>query len=198
MSRDPRIDAYIARAAPFARPVLEKIRERVHAAVPEVEESIKWGAPAYLKDGKILLMTAAFKQHAAINFWRGQEIGDGSPKAGAMGQFGKLESLADLPPDVEFDALIREAAALSARAPAPRKTKHRPRTPSALHPDFAVALDANPAAKITLDGFSPSARRDYVDWIAEAKQDSTRARRIATAIEWLAEGKKRHWKYENC
>ena len=87
MSRDPRIDAYIARAAPFARPILEKVRERAHAALPEVEESIKWGAPAYLKDGKILLMTAAFKNHAAINFWRGQEIGDGGPKAGAMGQF---------------------------------------------------------------------------------------------------------------
>jgi len=198
MSRDPRIDAYIARAAPFARPILEKVRERAHAALPEVEESIKWGAPAYLKDGKILLMTAAFKNHAAINFWRGQEIGDGGPKAGALGQFGKLTGLDDLPCDAEFDALVREAAALSASAPAPRKTKHAPSVPAELHPDFAAALDAHPKAKTTLDGFSPSARRDYVDWVAEARQDSTRAKRIATAIEWLGEGKKRHWKYENC
>jgi len=141
---------------------------------------------------------AAFKAHAALNFWRGQELGDGAPKAGAMGQFGRLETVSDLPPDAELDALIAEAAALATTAPAPRKTKHEPKPAATLHPDFAAALESNPAAKATLDGFAPSARRDYLDWISEAKQEATRAKRIATAIEWLAQGKKRHWKYQDC
>jgi uncharacterized protein YdeI (YjbR/CyaY-like superfamily) len=198
LSRDPQIDAYIGRAAPFARPILEHVRERVHAAVPEVEETMKWSAPSFTLGGKILVMMAAFKAHAALNFWRGQEIGDGSPKAGAMGQFGKLTSMADLPDDATFDELVREAAALASTAPAPRKTKHEPKPPPAMHPEFAAALEAHPGAKANLEAFSPSARRDYLEWIGEARQDATRAKRIVTAIEWLAEGKKRHWKYEKC
>ena len=195
-ARDPRVDAYIAKAAPFARPILEHVRTRVHAAAPGVEETLKWGAPSFTLGGKILLMMAAFKAHAALNFWRGQELG--SPKAGAMGQFGKLASLADLPGDAELDALIREAATLAATAPAPRKVKHAPKPAAEMHPEFAAALDAHPAARAVLEGFVPSARRDYLDWISDARQDATRTRRIATAVEWLAEGKKRHWKYENC
>ncbi|MCL6741140.1 YdeI/OmpD-associated family protein [Sphingomonas sp. RB56-2] len=198
MKRDPRIDAYIAKAAPFAQPILEKVRERVHAAAPEAEETMKWSAPGFTVGGKILLMMAAFKQHAALNFWRGQEIGDGSPKAGAMGQFGKLTSVADLPGDRELDVLIREAAALAKTAPAPRKVKHEPKPPAELHPEFARALNANPKAKATLDGFPPSAQREYLDWITEAKQDKTREKRIADAVEWLSEGKRRMWKYEKC
>ena len=124
MKTDPRIDAYIAKAPDFARPILERVRARVHAAAPEAEETLKWSAPSFTIDGKILLMMAAFKAHAALNFWRGQEIGDGSPKAGAMGQFGKLASVDDLPADAQLDALIREAAALAKTAPAPRKAKH--------------------------------------------------------------------------
>jgi uncharacterized protein YdeI (YjbR/CyaY-like superfamily) len=198
VSRDPRIDAYIAKAAPFARPILVKVRERVHAAAPEAQETMKWSAPAFTIDGKILLITATFKAHAAVNFWRGQEIGDGSPKAGAMGQFGKLTSVDDLPNDKEFDALIREAATLARTAPAPRKTKHEPKPPPAMHPEFAVALGNAPKAKAALEGFSPSAQRDYLEWISEAKQDPTRQKRIADAVQWLSDGKKRHWKYENC
>lgn len=198
MNREPRIDAYIAKAAPFARPILEKVRERVHATAPEAEEAIKWGAPGFTVEGKILLMMAAFKQHAALNFWRGQEIGDGTPKAGAMGQFGRLASVDDLPSDAELDALILEAAQLARTAPAPRKVKHEPKPPADLHPEFAAALKSNPKAKQVLDGFPPSAQRDYLEWIAEAKQDATRTKRIATAIEWLGEGKRRHWKYHNC
>ena len=114
-----------------------------------------------------------------------------------MGQFGKLTSVDDLPGNAEFDALIREAVRLAATAPAPRKVKHEPKPPPELHPEFAAALKANPKAKATLDGFPPSAQRDYFEWIAEAKQDATRAKRIATAVEWLAEGKRRHWKYQN-
>src|SRR5207253_3895583 len=140
VSREPRIDAYIAKAQPFARPILEKVRERVHATLPDVEEAMKWSMPAYLAGGKIVLITSSFKAHAALNFWRGQEIGDGTPKAGAMGQLGRLTSLADLPPDTELDSLIREAAALAKTAPAPRKTRHAPKPAPGMHPEFEAAL----------------------------------------------------------
>lgn len=198
MSRDPRIDAYIAKAQPFARPVLEKVRERVHAALPDVEEAIKWSMPAYTVGGKIVAITAAFKAHAALNFWRGQELRGTDANADAMGQFGKLKSVEDLPSDGELDRLIREAAELANSAPAPRKIKHEPKPEPAMHPEFAAALERAPKAKTTLEAFPPSARRDYLEWIAEAKQDGTRQKRIATAIEWLSEGKRRHWKYETC
>jgi uncharacterized protein YdeI (YjbR/CyaY-like superfamily) len=161
-------------------------------------EAMKWSMPAYLADGKIILITSAFKGHAALNFWRGQEIGDGQAQAGAMGQFGRLKSVDDLPSRAELDALIREAAALANTAPAPRKTKHAPKPPPEMHPDFAAALAKSPKAKATLEAFPPSAQRDYFEWIAEAKQDSTRQKRIATAVRWLSEGKRRHWKYQNC
>ena len=198
MSRDPRIDAYIAKAQPFARPILEKVRERVHAVLPNVEEAVKWGMPAYTLDGKIIVLTPAFKAHAALNFWRGQEIGDGNAKAGAMGQFGKLASVDDLPLDNELDILIGEAAKLAKTAPAPRKPKHAPKPPPVMHPEFAAALDKAPKAKAAFEGSAPSHRREYLEWIAEAKRDETRRKRIATAIEWLSEGKKRNWQYEKC
>lgn len=198
MSSDPRIDAYIARAQPFARPILEKVRERVHAVVPDAEETVKWSMPAYTVGGKILLITAAFKAHAALNFWRGQDLRGDESNADAMGQFGKLKSAAGLPPQAELDRLIREAAELAKTAPAPRKTKHEPKPAPELHPEFAAALAKAPKAKAALDGFPPSAQRDYFEWISEAKQDATRQKRIATAVEWLSEGKRRHWKYQNC
>jgi uncharacterized protein YdeI (YjbR/CyaY-like superfamily) len=198
VSRDPRIDAYVAKAQPFAQPILEHVRTRVHAVLPDVEETVKWSMPAYTLGGKIVLITAAFKAHLALNFWRGQELrGDGA-NADAMGQFGKIKSLADLPPDKELDRLIREAAELAKSAPAPRKTKHAPKPAPGLHPEFAAALAKAPQAKAVLDSFPPSAQRDYVEWIADAKQDATRQKRIASAIEWLGEGKRRHWKYQNC
>ena len=198
MNRDPRIDAYIAKAAPFAQPILEHVRERVHAAAPEAEETLKWSMPSFTIDGKILIGMAAFKQHAALNFWRGQELKGAEASRDAMGQLGKLTSVDDLPSDTELDALIRQAAELAKAAPAPRKVKHEPKPPAELHPQFAEALAANPKAKTTLDNFPPSARREYLDWIADAKQESTRAKRIADAVQWLSEGKRRHWKYENC
>jgi uncharacterized protein YdeI (YjbR/CyaY-like superfamily) len=198
VSRDPRIDAYVAKAQPFAQPILEHVRTRVHAVLPDVEETVKWSMPAYTLGGKIVLITAAFKAHLALNFWRGQELrGDGA-NTDAMGQFGKIKSLADLPPDKELDRLIREAAELAKSAPAPRKTKHAPKPAPGLHPEFAAALAKAPQARAVLDSFPPSAQRDYVEWIADAKQDATRQKRIATAIEWLGEGKRRHWKYQNC
>ena len=198
MKADARIDAYIARKNEFARPILEHVRQRVRATVPEVEETLKWGAPAFSVDGKILLIMAAFKAHAALNFWRGQELRGDEANADAMGQFGKLTSLADLPPDHELDDLIRDAAALARTAPSPRKPKHEPKAAPTLHPDFAAALALAPKAKAALEGFPPSAQRDYLEWISDAKQDATRKKRIETAIEWLTEGKRRHWKYQNC
>jgi len=133
--------------------------------------------------------------HAIVNFWRGQELGFDT-KDGAMGQLGKLTSVDQLPPNL--DEMIAKAAELSKSAPAPRKTKHAPKPPAKLHPGFAAALDKAPKAKATIESFPPGQRREYLDWISDAKQDATRQKRIATAIEWLAEGKRRNWKYENC
>jgi len=198
VSRDARIDSYIAKAQPFAQAILTHVRERVHAVLPDAEESVKWGMPAYLTGGKLVLITAAFKAHAALNFWRGQELDSSHATVGAMGQFGKIKSVADLPSDAELDQLIREAAELAMTAPAPRKAKHAPKPVRDIHPDFAAALGNAPKAKQAFDAFAPSCRREYVDWIAEAKRDETRHKRIATAIEWLAEGKRRNWKYESC
>jgi len=198
VSREPRIDAYIAKAAPFAQPILAKARERVHATLPDAEEAIKWSMPAYMVGGKLVLITAAFKAHAALNFWRGQELESSHATVGAMGQFGKIKSVEELPSDAELDRLIRQAAELAKAAPAPRKTKHEPKPAPELHPDFAEALAKSPEARQVLDAFPPSAQRDYFEWISEAKQDATRRKRIATAIEWLGEGKRRHWKYQNC
>lgn len=197
MSRDPRIDAYIAKAPVFARAILEHVREHVHAVLPDAEEAVKWSMPAYTVGGKIVLITAAFKSHMALNFWRGQELRGNTANADAMGQFGKIASLDELPGDPELDRLIREAAELAKSAPAPRKTKHAPKPAPELHPEFAAALAKAPKAKAMLDSFPSSAQRDYLEWIAEAKQDATRSKRIATAIEWLSEGKRRHWKYES-
>jgi uncharacterized protein YdeI (YjbR/CyaY-like superfamily) len=170
------------------------VRDRVHAAVPGIEETVKWGHPTYCKDGKIVLGTAAFNAHAIVNFWRGQELGFDTMD-GAMGQLGKLTSVDQLPG--EFDSMIAKAAELSS-APLPRKTKHAPKPPPEMHPEFAAALAKARKAKAVLDGFPPSAQREYLEWIGEAKQDATRQKRIASAIEWLAEGKRRNWKYENC
>lgn len=195
MTRDPRIDAYIERAKPFARPILAAIRDRVHAAFPSVREDLKWGHPAFLKEDKILLGMAAFKAHAAINFWRAGELGIAT-NLEAMGQAGRLTAVEELPGDLE--RWVAAAAALADSRPARRVPKHPPRPAPDLHPQFAAALDRSPTAKAAFDSFAPSHRREYCEWIAEAKRDETRARRIDQAIGWLAEGKKRNWKYEGC
>jgi uncharacterized protein YdeI (YjbR/CyaY-like superfamily) len=196
VNRDPRVDAYIAKARPFAQPILSRVRDRVHAVLPECEETLKWSMPAYTLRGKIVLITAAFKAHAALNFWRGQELDSRQASVGAMGQFGKIRSFDELPPDADLDRLIREAAELSRSATAPRKAKHAPKPTPEMHPEFATALNAAPIAKTAFDASAPSHRREYLEWIAEAKRDETRQKRIATAIEWLSEGKRRNWQYE--
>ncbi|MBN8801359.1 MAG: hypothetical protein ABS96_21465 [Lysobacteraceae bacterium SCN 69-123] len=189
---DPRVDAYIASAAAFAQPILREIRQRVHAACPGAGEAIRWGRPAFLHDGKLLCGMAAFKAHAALSLWPrdGQPRGTGQ----GMGRYGRLRSVADLPGTQELAAQLRlSMQRIGAGAPA---LKRGPRPPLTMPPALARALAAAPQASATFDGFPPGARRDYLEWIGEARRESTRQQRIAQAIEWLAQGKRRHWKHE--
>lgn len=198
--RDPRIDAYIANAAPFAQPILEYIREVVHEACPEVEETTKWSMPTFVYAGGILAGMAAFKQHASFGYWKhALVVGEGVERDG-MGSYGKMASLKDLPPKKQLLAHIRKAMKLNedgVKTPGTRKAA-KPKSPPDAPADLLAALKKNKAAKAVFDGFPPSARRDYVDWIVEAKREETRHKRLAQAVEWLAEGKRRHWKYEAC
>jgi uncharacterized protein YdeI (YjbR/CyaY-like superfamily) len=195
--RDPRIDAYIAKSAGFARPILRHIRSVVHAACPQVEEGIKWGMPHFGYRGGMMCQMAAFKQHCAFGFWKAARIlgPDGRSAEKAMGQFGRLTSLGDLPPRRVLTGYIRQAMALheeGVRVPRPRR---RPRPSVRTPADLAAALKENARAGATYREFSPSHRREYVEWITGAKGADTRARRLATAIKWMAEGKSQNWKY---
>ena len=199
-TRDPRIDAYIAGAAPFAQPILQRMRDLVHEACPGVEETMKWSMPTFMHAGSILAGMAAFKQHASFGYWKhALVLGEDAPRDG-MGSYGKLASLEDLPPKKQLLADIRKAMKLNedgVKSPAARKTPAA--RPSADMPaDLAAALRRNKAAKAAFDGFPPSAQREYVEWITEAKRQDTRQKRLAQAVEWMAEGKRRHWKYERC
>lgn len=199
MPRDPRIDDYVARQADFARPILTHLREAVHAACPAVEETIKWSMPAYMYKGRPLANMAAFKAHATFGFWRaGEVLGETGAERDAMGQFGRIGSVADLPDDATLAALIRKAAALTESGEKPKRAKPAPKPQLGTPEDLSRALAGNRAAQATFDAFPPGARRDYVEWVTGAKRPETRAKRIAQAVEWLAEGKKRHWKYETC
>ena len=194
MSTDPRIDAYIAKAAPFAQPILIHVRALVHKALPDAAETIKWSMPHFMLDGKNIAGMAAFKAHCAVMIH-----GDGR-QGEAMGQYGKIATMADLPADAALIASLQAAAervetAGSALKPRPAKV---PKAEIAIPPDFAAALAQVPPARSAFDAFAPSHRREYLEWIVEAKRDETRAKRIAQAVEWIGEGKKRNWKYENC
>ena len=197
---DPRIDAYIARQADFAKPILETLRKTVHDTCPDVEETLKWGAPTFLHRGAILAMMAAFKHHASFGYWKhAQVMGDTVAREG-MGSYGKMASPKDLPPKKTLIADIKRAMQLNrdkVKTPAARKTA-TPKPPPQMSQELLAALKKNARARKTFDGFPPSAQRDYIDWIVEAKRDDTRAKRLAQTIEWLAEGKRRNWKYENC
>jgi len=196
--RHERIDAYIARQADFARPILEHLRALVHSACPDAEESVKWGMPAFVYKGQILATMAAFKEHASFGLWRGSLVlGEDEKQKGAMGQYGRLTSLNDLPPAEELAGHIRKAAELTEAGVKPVRNKTT-KTPLKMPDGFRTALAANAAASATYEGFSPSCRREYLEWILDAKQAATREKRIAQAIEWMAEGKKRNWKYEKC
>lgn len=194
---DPRIDAYLAAVPAFALPILTRLREDVHAACPDVVETIKWSRPHFLLDGKLLCGMSAFKAHCAFGFWEREGAGEG--KGGAMGDFGRIETLADLPPRAELRRQIKAAAALlQAGAPRAQKPNRAPRPQLAMPDDFAAALAKVPAAQQTYDAFPPGKQRDYLAWVLEARREDTRAKRIAQAVAWLAEGKPRNWKYEGC
>lgn len=195
-TRDARVTRYIEKAAPFARPILTHIRDVVHAACPEVEETMKWRMPSFVYHG-ILGNMAAFKQHATFGFWKGSLVFDSDKAREAMGTFGRLTSVADLPSKRELTGYIRKAMALNAEGvKAPPKRTARPKPPLRTPPDLGAALRKHAKARATWEGSSPSHRREYVEWITEAKRPETRARRIATTVEWLAEGRSRNWKYE--
>ena len=198
MKTDPRIDAYIDRQADFAKPILRRLREVMHGACPECEEAVKWSSPHFMYKGEMLAGMAAFKEHASFGFWRGSlVVGKDNEQLSGMGQFGRLTTVDDLPPRAELEALIRKAMKLTDEGVKPPRDKHK-KEPFTVPQDFRAALDANAAAARTFDGFPASAQRDYVDWISGAKREETRAKRLNQAIEWLSEGKRRNWKYENC
>jgi len=204
-TNDRRVDAYIAQAAPFAQPILQRLREDVHAACPDAEEAIKWSMPFFMHGGRNLAHMAAFKAHCAFGFELGRAVVDLGREAQAMGQFGRITTLDDLPTRAELRRLVKKAAALiDAGVKAPRAPKsgngaagtpHRVTVPP-LPPAFSEALAGAAAARRGFETLSPGQQRDYVAWIAEARREDTRTRRIAQAMALLAEGKRLNAKYE--
>lgn len=195
-TRDPRVDAYIRKSQPFARPILEFIREAVHAGCPDVEESLKWSVPHFEYKGSICGM-AAFKEHVRFGFWKSQLLGLGSATDGeGMAQFGQVKSIGDLPSEKRLVALVKQAAELNEQGVKVPRMRTAPKPPLKMPPYFAGALKKNRKAFASFERFSPSHKREYIEWITEAKQDATRDRRIATAVEWIAAGRSRNWKYE--
>ena len=190
--KDPRIDAYIAKAPPFAQPILKRIRKAVHAGCPDVVETIKWSVPAFEYKGPLCGM-AAFKAHCLLGFWK-WPIMKTVPKGQKVGEFGRFETIDDLPGEAALVRMVKEAVSLNdTGVKLPRTAKAKP--PLAAPPDMLAAIKKNKKAQQAYEAFSPSHRREYIEWITEAKTDDTRARRIATAVEWLSEGKSRNWKY---
>jgi hypothetical protein len=175
-------------------------RNIVHAAQPGIEEAVKWGMPAFLWKGKIVAGMAAFKAHATFGFWHGEAVtGRRHVEDTAMGSFGKMTVLADLPPDNDLADMVRKACALIDAGVLPKHMTERQKRPERpVPPALQTALDANPAALAAWTAFAPSHRREYAEWVGEAKRDETRDKRIAQTLEWLVEGKKRNWKYEQC
>ncbi|WP_118972741.1 YdeI/OmpD-associated family protein [Taibaiella koreensis] len=199
---DSRIDAYIEKAAPFAQPILNHIRDLIHEHCPGIQENIKWGFPHFDYKGKSHFSLAAFKQHCAFGFWLAGSMKD--PKGilqleekSAMGSLGKITTLKDLPPDKVFAAYLKDSIRLAdegvkvSRAPQKKAVAPPLETPE----DFRKALSENKKAQAIFEQFAPSHRKEYLEWILEAKREETRAKRIAQALEWMAEGKPRHWKY---
>ncbi len=203
--KSPAVDAYIAKSAVFARPILTHLRSLMHKAHPPIRETLKWGVPHFEHKGIVAGM-AAFKQHAAFGFWSqrllkeklGKDAERLFPKNAERGMGGrKFRSLSELPPDALLIRAIKAAVALNEEGVRPkRELKKKP--PLKVPPYLTAALRKNAGAKKTFAGFTPSQRREYVKWLTDAKQAATRERRLATTIEWLAEGKRLNWKYQNC
>jgi uncharacterized protein YdeI (YjbR/CyaY-like superfamily) len=200
--KDPRIDAYIEKAADFAKPVLKHFRALIHKACPDVEEKWKWSFPHFDYHGGPLAHMAAFKQHCAIGFWKASLMKDNEPlmaaakSEAAMGHLGRITSLKDLPKDTVLIKYIHEGMKLNEMGV---KVKPKPKTAAAKiiePPDyFLKALSKNKKALKTFESFSPSHRKEYIMWVTEAKTEPTRMSRLSTAIEWMSEGKQRNWKY---
>lgn len=200
MNTNPRVDAYIEKSAAFARPILRHVRKLVHQAFPGIEETIKWGFPHFEHQGIVCSM-AAFKAHCAVGFNKTELLDDKASlelkSRSAMGNFGRITSLEDLPDDTTIKGLVRAVADLNQRgikAPAPKRKPRKLEIPDW----FGSAIAGNRAAKKTFDNFSPTHQREYVEWVTGAKREATRQKRLATALEWMAEGKPRNWKYQNC
>jgi uncharacterized protein YdeI (YjbR/CyaY-like superfamily) len=192
--KDPHVDAYIAKSADFAKPVLNRIRKLVHAACPDVTETIKWNAPFYEHKG-ILIATSAFKEHCALVFWKSKLI-FGKEAASQRKRFHHITSAADLPGDKVLTSYIRKAVELNeAGIKTPARTKSKVKKKITVPDYFLAALKKNQKALAAFENFSPSCRREYVEWITEARREETRVKRLQTAIEWLAAGKSRNGKY---
>ena len=198
--RDPRIDSYIARQREFAQPILAHIREVVHSACPDVEETLKWSVPHFDYKGRIMCGMAAFKEHAIFGFWKGSLIEGVSANRNnggtAMGNFGRLASLKDLPSRKVLSALIKEAMRLNDEGVVVPKPKKAPKPEAKVPAELTAALARNRKAGAQFTAFSPSHRREYIEWIDDAKREETKAKRVAQAVEWIAEGKGRNWKYQ--
>lgn len=192
--RDPRVTAYIGRAAPFARPILRHLRAVVHEACPGVEEDLKWGMPAFLHHGLVCGM-AAFKGHATFGLWRSKEVLGARGDKEAMGSYGRITAVADLPSRRTLLAQVRKAAALNEAGPRRRPVPRR-KPVLATPPDLRAGLGRNARARAAWGRFPPSHRREYIEWITEAKRPDTRARRLAKTLAWVAQGKGRNWKYQ--
>nr|AGD93305.1 hypothetical protein orf527 [uncultured bacterium]AGD93308.1 hypothetical protein orf527 [uncultured bacterium] len=196
-TKDPRVDAYIAKAKPFAQPILKRIRQAVHAGCPEVVETIKWSVPAFEYKGPMCGM-AAFKAHCLMGFWKGALV-KSMPKdtvTRAGGGWGRFASIDDLPDLKLLTRMVKEAAALNdAGIKVPRAMKAA-KPPVTTPPDMLAALKKNKKAAAAWAASSPSHQREYVEWITAAKAEATRHRRLETAVAWIAEGKGRNWKYE--
>jgi uncharacterized protein YdeI (YjbR/CyaY-like superfamily) len=205
VSIDPHVDAYIEKAAPFAQPVLTHLRKLMHQACPRAVESMKWGMPFFIQQGVILGHMAAFKQHCAFGFWGPQMkqvlIQDGLDANVSMGSLGRITTLKDLPSDKNMLAYMRQSAEFVTSGER-KKSIERARTTAkrtvTIPAELARALKKNKRAAKAFQDFSKSCRREYAEWIADAKRPETKAKRVAQAIEWIAEGKTRNWKYEKC
>ena len=195
--KDPRVDAYIEKSAAFAKPILKYLRKVVHTGCPEVDETIKWSMPHFDYKG-IMCGMAAFKEHCAFGFWKGKLIlpPNNVTNKDAMGHFGCIRSLDDLPNEKTLVGYVRKAAELNeSGTKVPGRDKPKKRPPLKIPTYFSTALNKNAKAKKTFENFSPSHRREYVDWIVDAKRDETRDRRLKTAIDWLSQGKPHNWRY---
>jgi uncharacterized protein YdeI (YjbR/CyaY-like superfamily) len=195
---DPRIDAYIARSPEFAKPILTHIRAVVHAACPDVEETMKWSTPHFYYEGQMLCGMAAFNEHAAMNFWKASLIDGLGPDSGgnSRGNLGKLRSVKDLPAKQKLHGYIKAAMKLNDAGVTVKRPKATPKPEAKMPKELATALAKNKRAKTAFDAFAPGQRREYCEWIGEAKRDETKASRVAQAVEWIAEGRTRNWKYQ--